>query len=118
MKLVSMKITPQERKEKEEAAVPNKIEQPSYPYGLELRLSKPELEKLGLSAALQVGDECVVSAKAKVTSVEMRQHEGGDHEHVTLQLTDLGVEAKPPPEKMNMGQYAEHRNEQMKARGY
>lgn len=65
---------------------------PSYPYGLCLRLTEKELERLGLSEEVEVGDYLHGVFMAKVTHVSTHAHEGGKGCGVELQIVAMGVE--------------------------
>lgn len=91
MKLVSMKIDKAAQKKKySEASVA--MDSPSYPYGLEIRLDKEMLEKLGLEDKLpKVGKGMKLEALVDVTSVSERDSAGGKDCSVSLQITDLAL---------------------------
>lgn len=91
--LVNMKRKP-EPAEKGGAEVA--MDQEVYPWGLTLNLDKEALRKLGIAELPPVGAQMVVAAMAKVTNVDMREHEDGEHRSVTLQITDLGVDTDRP----------------------
>lgn len=59
-----------------------------YPYGLVLRLEKPQLEALGLKEMPEAGSSVEFEAKAKVVKVEMRE----EYVCVELQVTDMEIE--------------------------
>lgn len=84
--MVSMRRTPAE---KTEAASPT-MDQPDYPWGLCLSLCQDELEKLGLSDEVEVGDMLHIHAMAKVTSVSSSDNEAsGPQRRIELQITDM-----------------------------
>ena len=64
---------------------------PKYPYGLELRLEGPTLEKLGMDSLPKVGRKMRVSAVAEVTGVSSNEHNGHKSKCVTLQITKMEV---------------------------
>jgi hypothetical protein len=84
MKLASMKLS--------SAAGP--MESADYPYGLQLRLDRAQLEKLKLDQP-QVGDEVMIEAKGIVTMYReaVRAGEGKSDCTVKVQITDLYVGA-------------------------
>lgn len=64
------------------------VEVGSNEFPLNLYVTTPELEKLGLSKA-KIGEEHDLFAKIKVTSVSVDEHEGSEkHESVTLPLLE------------------------------
>ena len=97
MKLKSMKIDPKEREEKY-ATEPAKMDLPSYPYGLEVRLDEEALEKLGLEKMPEVVGTMVLMARVDVTGCSVAEHTQGSkthkHKSLTLQITDLGLQAE------------------------
>lgn len=99
--MVDMARTPEEKEEAvESATLPAVDSVPDYPYGLCLRLSHEELEKLGLDADCEIGDMIHLFAMAKVTSVSMSDSERGGHYcNVELQITHLGLEDEDTEEE-------------------
>lgn len=93
MKLVSMKIDAKAREEKYAESVA--IDRPAYPYGLEVRLDKEALEKLGLADALpKAGQAMKLEATVDVTNVhESDSANGGKDCSLTLQITALALAA-------------------------
>lgn len=95
-KLVSMKI---DRKAQTEAkaALMDAPDPPAYPYGLEVRLDDDSLEKLGVDADdYSAGDELMIIAKVKVSSVSSRDNIiGGATQNMELQITELCLEDLP-----------------------
>jgi hypothetical protein len=105
MEMQSMKLTPNEQSEEMGSAM---VDKPSYPYGLEIRLSNDAIEKLGLPALPAVGETMVVMARVKVTSVSQYENEGSHKERsICLQITDMALgadqSAKAPAEKTLYG---------------
>lgn len=93
MKLKSMKIDKAAQKKKySEASVA--IDAPSYPYGLELRLDKDALKKLGLTDNLpKVGTSLKLEALVDVTSVSEHESSRGTDCSLSIQITDMGLSA-------------------------
>jgi hypothetical protein len=98
--LVDMANTPEDLKE-DNAAYPATVAAgatgPVYPYGLAIRLTERELEKIGLEDEKpSVGDMIHLFAMAKVTSVSENEVEvNGEKKSkccVELQITHLGAE--------------------------
>ena len=67
---------------------------PDVPYGLCLRLTEVELDKMGieLDEEVRVGDVIHISGLAKVTAVKVEDTSGGRKECLELAITDLAVE--------------------------
>jgi hypothetical protein len=91
MKLVSMKLDPEEQAEQTPEA--KEMEAPKYPYGSCLYLDETVLEMLGIKELPPVGTKFTIQAQAVVTGTSEREYEGGKHATLDLQLTDLGMEA-------------------------
>lgn len=87
--LVDMAYTKAELKEeKKEMSVGYDGQPNKYPWGLNIRLEKKELDKLGIKALPEVGSEMHFMAVAKVTSVNQSASEDRDDERcVGLQIT-------------------------------
>lgn len=62
-----------------------------YPYGLEIRLGKDEMKKLGMNLPT-VGGTVSLTAKAKVKSASMRKDSDGDSMDCCLQITKLKID--------------------------
>lgn len=88
-----------------ESAHRPEAEEPQYPWGLEIRLEKDELAKLGISESNlpQVGALMKMAAYARVTSVRVEKMQGGGNEVcVSLQIEqmELGAEGASIAERM------------------
>lgn len=96
-KLIDMSYTKAELKEeKKEMAVGYDGQPNPYPWGLNIRLEKEELAKLGIAALPQIGAEIHFLCCAKVTSVSQSASETRDEETcVGLQITEMQVQGKP-----------------------
>lgn len=89
-KFVDMKRTDEEKRL---AAFPGSIEsQPDYPWGLTLRLTEEEMEKLDLDTDCQVGDFIDFRALAQVTSVSMSDSGDGTKCCVELGIRYMAAE--------------------------
>ena len=70
-------------------------EKPDYPWGLEIRLEKESLDKLGIKQMPVVGEIININALCKVTacSQSVNDSEGSENENrcVTLQITAIGI---------------------------
>ena len=88
--LVSMKRTPQEKKDLEAPSSPDAEE---FPWGLKLSLDAEDLDKLGLIPT--VGEEVIISAVAKVTDAHISESEDdGKRRSAGLQITSMGISNK------------------------
>lgn len=67
-------------------------DKPSYPYGLQICLTKAELEKLGIDMSeAELGGVFHFEAMARITSLNMSSTESGDNIRLEAQITDMGV---------------------------
>ncbi len=108
MKLVSMKLSKSEKKTEDSMSMPME-DGPDFPYGLEIRLNRSQLEKLGFDP--EVGGEVMIEAKGVVTMYreEATRNGGGKPDcDANIQITDLGVvegdgsrRAKAADERLN-----------------
>lgn len=92
MKLISLKKPKRpKRKLRPETA----IDEPMYPWGLELTLENDSVKKLGIDIQNNMaGDSVNIVAKAKITSISRRQNtEPGNktrqNDSISLQITDM-----------------------------
>jgi hypothetical protein len=98
MKLTSMKIDAAKLKERAEPG-PSLVDQPVYPYGLQVRLDEDSLEALGMTTLPKVDSYMTLTARVCVTSVSSNEHKStgdkGKHRHrsVELQIEAMGLEA-------------------------
>lgn len=89
MKLTSLKRKPKRslRSAKTEVVA---MDQPEYPYGLELHLDKDTISKLQIDVKnTNVGDTVHFSAKAKVKSISQNDYAGGSEKNVSIQITSM-----------------------------
>ena len=99
MALINMKSKP----EKEEMPGAIEKDEPRYPYGLQIRLGKDELEKLGINALPAVGGKMKITAECFVESTSAYETQGsGKDQSMTLQITDMEIsssDAKKTPDQ-------------------
>ena len=96
MSLVDMAFTKAELKEHKKGYMTGG-EPEAFPWGLCIRLEKPELEKLGMGTKVLpgVGDEFHIMVVAKVTSVNQQLRENDDDStSIALQITQMEVQPK------------------------
>lgn len=94
MAMKSMKLTKAERKNGMGGLCsPAKdYEGPAYPYGLEVRLDRTSLDKLGMQALPEVGEEMTLTATVYVKNVRMEAGErDNDSREVCLQITEMSL---------------------------
>ena len=90
--LKSMKMTAAEREKRMEAPSSVSTDAPTYPWGLSITLDNESLDKLGSDGVYNVGDEMVLIAQVKVTSVSSQESAGGKNKSVGLQITAMCLE--------------------------
>lgn len=88
-KMVSMKEDAADRDEMIPMATLPKA--PDYPWGLRIRLTHKELEKLGLEADCDIGDLVDMRCMGEVTSVSKVEVDGNASCCVELQITAMSV---------------------------
>ena len=92
IKMVSMKRTPEDKREDMGDTAPIEAIAPDYPWGLCLNLDADELKKLGIKTLPAIGAVMTLQANVKVTQVNQSAVEGRDEEkRVNLQITDMGL---------------------------
>jgi hypothetical protein len=96
--LVSTKLSAAEVKKADGPALPGVGGRTKgrHPWGLTLNLEHETLGKLGMKALPAVGSDVTVHARARVTSAEEREREGGGGKRrsVSLQVTHMAVGGK------------------------
>ena len=92
LRMVDMAQTPAEAAEN---MMPNVDSAPKYPYGLSIRLTQDELDKMNVDHTdWQIGDMFHLHAMGKVTSISEHETEGGQRCCVEIQLTHLAGESE------------------------
>lgn len=93
MKPVDMKLSKKDKKELfNQVTAPGGSQGPDYPWGLQVTLDAEALDKLGTKDLPEVGQECVITATAKVTRVSQSASERGKgHRSVEYQITKLAI---------------------------
>lgn len=97
IKMVSMKRTPEDKRE--DMGEPASIEAiaPDFPWGLCINMDYDELEKLGMKELPQVGSQFGMHIKVQVTMCRKSPVEGVEEENgCTLQIIEAAV--VPPGE--------------------
>jgi len=94
MKLISMKRTRAEKKENIEPCAPSStlssVEE--YPYGLEIRLEKESLKKLGIDVDdVAIGRKVHIEAVAKITNLNKSVSMSNDSSSMSIQITDMSI---------------------------
>lgn len=98
MKFTDMALDDEDRKEMGFTTTPgiaSSDNMPKYPWGLSIRLTQHEIEKLGIDKDdWEVGDVFHLHALAKVTSISEHETEGSKNCCVELQITHLAGESE------------------------
>lgn len=89
MPMTSMKMTSKETKAT--AGPSTAMEHSPYPYGLRLHLDEASLGKLKVTGLPEVGTVMRIYAEAEVTDTHQSSSEQGEHQTLTLQITDLAL---------------------------
>lgn len=93
MKLVDMKLPKKSKKELKEATKPIGMEREAYPYGLQLRFEKNEVEKIAAFKTIAAGAKVALSCIGKVIEVRTTDAEKGRDRHsVEIQIQKVGIE--------------------------
>lgn len=97
MKTVSLELSPAEAKKESGDAM--EMEAPKYPYGTCLYLDDATLKMFGITdvSAIKVGAVMSIMGNVKVVGTSKREYEGGEHQCLDLQITDLGMEGEKVP---------------------
>jgi hypothetical protein len=86
-------------------------DQDRWPYGLQIRFEKEQIDKMPSLKGLKVGDTVNIEALGTVTAVRMSERQKGEPSHsVEIQIEKVDVQGKKPLEKMNMKEYLAERN--------
>ena len=113
MALTDMKRPKPKKSEMDKMAQPALAEGDRYPWGLQIRLEKDDLEKLGVSAAdFRIGQTVAIQAQAKVTSINSRESTGNEkpYQEVGIQIEKLDL-------GMKSAKFAGYKNEKDKGPG-
>lgn len=93
-KLVHMARTKAEKKaENERYKVGGPGDGEDYGYGLTVRLDHNHLKKLGITKLPKAGDTMHLHAKAHVKSTSEHSEDGGDRQHMELELRHMAIQA-------------------------
>lgn len=94
MGLTSMKRDPQSRRQAE-TAIAAEIDEPEYPWGLNIHLEEEDLKRLGAKETFEAGEDMVMTATVSVKSFTEEDTETqGKQRRLELQITDM--ELKEP----------------------
>lgn len=88
--MVSMELTDDEKTDMMMPCLSS--DRPDYPWGLRIRLTEKELEKMDIKPDCEVGEVIDLRAFAVVTSVSTEQRDGKNSACVELQIERLAIE--------------------------
>lgn len=92
--MISMKYSAKEAKDESAEMMPSSASGPEYPWGLQIRLEKEELDKLGIKTLPGVNDEFHLMAICTVQSVSQNTTSRGKEDAtVCLQITSMTVQS-------------------------
>jgi ribosomal protein L21E len=115
MELVDMKLPKKTEKELKETCCGISTEnQDRWPYGLQLRFEKDQVDKLPSLKTYKVGDKVVISAEGTVTSIRTSERQNGKEDHsVEVQIEKIACEpkVKKPLSEMSPKEYRKAREE-------
>lgn len=93
MKLIDMRKTAEEKAEECSPMTLGNVNE--YPFGLCLRLTESELDRLSVDAdSIEVGEIYDMRAMVRVTSVSCNETEDGERRCVEAQIVMMGVESE------------------------
>ena len=109
MEMVEMKLPKKSKKElKGECCPVSPGEQDQWPYGLQIRFEKDQVDKLSSLTMYKVGDKVMIQAEACVTSIRMSEQQNKDISHsVEMQIEKISCSPKvmKKPEEMSPKEY-------------
>lgn len=101
MKLTSMKRTKSEKTENQASEVVVDSSEEDYPYGLEIRMEKESLDKLGLDIDnFSINTKVDIVCQAEVTHLSESVSSDNSHSSASFQITDMAIEVRPKAEKL------------------
>lgn len=99
MKMISMELPDGQGKASE---MPEEMESPRYPWGLQLHLENEQLKALGIESLPKVGESLTIVAKVKVTRCGEEEMEGEEvRRNMALQVTEMGLETGQMTDRFN-----------------
>lgn len=107
MKLVSMKKTPKEEPKAETECAPcGTYSEPEYPWGLQINLEEESFAKLGIDLP-KAGAVMTLTAKVSVSGVGSQETEEGLRRNLSLQITEMALDAPKDTNKLVKEMYGE-----------
>ena len=101
MKMADMKMSKSQKKRMfGPSTVASGNSGPDYPWGLSITLDTAALKKLGIEELPDAGEECMMHATGKVTSVSESANDKGGERRVEIQITKLALACEDMDEAM------------------
>jgi hypothetical protein len=112
MALKSMKRKKKSKKELEEENSPIGIDEPDYPWGLEVNLENESLEQLGLGAGdFKIGEGKNLTAKVRVDHISSNKRRNGkNRDSVRMQITEMDLEGAKEESKSDFAKFQEQQD--------
>ena len=110
MDMIDMKLPKKSKAElkKDCGMVGPSTDQEQWPYGLQIRFEKEQIDKIPSLATHKVGDRIRVEAEAVVTAIRISERQSGKEDHsLELQIEKVACEPamKKSLDKMSMKEY-------------
>ena len=100
------------KKSKEAAVKECEVDQPEFPYGLQLRFEREQVALLPALKTFKVGDKVSISAEATVSMIKLDTRQNAEPQH-TIEMQIEKVFCEPleikAPEKMSPSEYRQAR---------
>jgi GGDEF domain-containing protein len=112
MELVDMKLPEKSKEETKDCCAPCCGDQEKYPWGLQLRFEKEQVEKLPSLKEYKVGEKVKIIAEAIITEISIRETVKDDENYrVELQIEKIACEPvfEKSPEEMSIKEYRKMR---------
>jgi len=92
MELVSVEIPKKSKEEIVKCCEPCSPEANKWPYGLQLRFEKEQVEQLPLLKNYKVGERVIVTSEAVVTSIRQNENKDNVSYSVEMQIEKIACE--------------------------
>jgi len=100
MKMTDMKMSKSQKKRMFGQPTVAGSPGPDYPWGLSITLDSAALKKLGVEELPDAGEECMIHATGKVTTVSETANEKGGERRIEVQITKLALVCEDTDEEM------------------
>lgn len=116
MELVDLQLPKKSAKELKSDCCVSVGTQEKYPWGLQIRFEKEQVEKIPSLTLYKVGDKVIIQAEATVSEVRMNETQSNGLSHtIEMQITGIACEpaVKKPVEKMSPKEYKKARESKL-----